>query len=88
MKLNERALANALALATGAIYVFCRLFIAVFPDLSLAISQSWFHALDLSKIWDTDINSMGSLILGLVSSVILAWVSGWLFARLYNKFVK
>lgn len=88
MKLNEMALANALALATGAVYVFCRLFIALFPDLSLAISQSWFHALDLSTIWDTSITTAGTFVLGLVSTVVLAWASGWVFAWLYNRFAK
>ncbi len=88
MKLNEQALANAFGLATGIVYVFCRLFIALFPDLSLAISQSWFHALNLSGIWDTSITTAGTFILGLVSTVVLAWASGWVFAWLYNKFAK
>lgn len=85
MKLNEQALANASAVLVAIVYVVCALFVAVLPDFSRAVAGSWFHGIDLDSIWTG--TPRGNFVLGFISSVILAWVSGWLFARVYNKFV-
>lgn len=86
MKLNERALANASAVLVAVVYVVCALFVAILPDFSRAVAGSWFHGIDLNSIWTGA--PRGNFVLGFVSSVLLAWVSGWAFAALYNRFVK
>lgn len=86
MKLNEKALANASAVLVAIIYAGCALFVAVLPDFSKAVAGSWFHGIDLDSIWTG--TPRGNFVLGFVSSVVLAWLAGWAFARVYNKFAK
>lgn len=84
MKLNPLALANASTAIVAAIYVICRLAVGLFPDLTLATVQSWFHGLDLTIISGANL-SVGSFVLGLVSLSALTWVTGYFFAKLYNS---
>ena len=86
MKLNETAWANASGILVGIIYVFCSLAIALFPDFSLAIAQSWVHGIDFGAVWTA--SPRGNFLLGLVTAIGLSWVAGYLFAWAYNKFVK
>ncbi len=86
MKLNEVALANASAVVTGVIYVICALFVALLPDFSKTVSQSWFHGINLESVWTG--SPRGDFLLGLVSAVAAVWAGGWLFAKVYNKLAK
>lgn len=86
MKLNELALANASAALMGGFYVLCALAVAVLPDLFKAVTTSWFHGIDLGAIWTGA--PRGNFILGFISAVVVAWISGWAFAWLYNKLNK
>lgn len=86
MKLNEKALANASAVLVAIVYVVCALFVAVLPDLSRAVAGSWFHGIDLESIWTG--TPRGNFVLGLATAVVLSWLAGWVFARVYNKFAK
>ncbi len=87
MKHDPNATANASAITIGVVYVVCRIAIALFPDLTMAIAQALFHGLVLnnSSSWNL---SFGSFVLGLVTSVVGTWLIGYLFARLYNYFLK
>lgn len=86
MKLNEKALANALAIFMGLVYVLCALFVTLLPDLSRLVATSWFHGIDLSLIWTGE--GRPNFVLGLISAVGLSWLSGWAFASTYNKLAK
>lgn len=81
------ATANALAVTVGVIYVFCAVLVTLLPDVSMAVAQSWFHGIDLARISSWNI-TVGSFIMGLVSSVVAAWAVGYLFAYMYNMFAK
>ncbi|MDO8551265.1 MAG: DUF5676 family membrane protein [bacterium] len=85
MKFQQVALANAIAATTAVIYVVCALAIALFPDASMMIAKSWFHGIDISKIYYNQITA-GSLVLGLITSIIGSWLLGYMFARFYNSF--
>lgn len=87
MKHEPNATANAAAVTVAALYVICRIAVALFPDLAMSVAQSWFHGLELSKISGWNL-SMGSFILGLATSAGGAWLVGYLFANVYNYFVK
>jgi len=87
MKLNIGAFANAFAVFMGIVYVFCGLGIAIFPEISMAITRSWFHGIDLEKIWSATAFP-GNFLLGLVTAVIFSWIAGYVFASIYNKLVK
>lgn len=87
MKHNPMVTANAAAATTAVVYVVCRFLVGLFPELSMNIAKSWFHRIDISKIsaWNL---SAESFVLGIVSATVSAWLVGYLFARLYNYFLK
>jgi hypothetical protein len=86
MKLNKTVLANASAVWMGVIYLACGFAVSAFPGLSKTLTQSWFHGIDVAKLWSGE-PFPGNFLLGLVSSVILTWVAAYLFAYLYNYFL-
>ncbi|KKR10829.1 MAG: hypothetical protein UT39_C0014G0018 [Candidatus Woesebacteria bacterium GW2011_GWA1_39_21] len=86
MKNNPTATANALAVTGGIFYIACRILVGVFPDLMYTIAQSWFHGIGMaSGSWNL---SLESFFIGLISFVVFAWVTGYLFASIYNYFSK
>ncbi len=87
MKHDPTATANAAAVTTAIIYVVCRTAFVVVPDLALAIGQSWFHGIDISKISALNL-STESFILGIISSTVGAWLVGYVYAKIYNSFAK
>lgn len=87
MKHAPIATANAAAVTAGVVYIVCRILVGLFPDISFSIAQSWFHDIALTKL-DTSSLTPGSFILGIVSSVITVWIIGYLFAAVYNYFLK
>ena len=89
MKHEPNTTANAAAVTVGVLYVICRVLVLLVPDLFLAITGTWFHGIDISKIAATSAAvDPGSFILGLVTSVVAAWAVGYLFASSYNYFIK
>lgn len=87
MKLNASAFANASTISVMGLYVICRLAFLLFPDIVMAVANSWFHGIDLTKIASLNL-SLGSFILGLVSISALTWITGYVFVRIYNLFIK
>lgn len=87
MKLDQKAFANASALIVGAFYLICVGLTVIAPDLLISIGNSWFHAIDLTKIEGVDL-TFGSFLFGFVTIVIVAWVADYYFAKIYNSFVK
>ena len=86
MKLSEKAFANTLGVFMGIVYVFCSIAVALFPGLSRTVAQSWIHGIDFADIWTAA--PRGNFFLGLITAIGLSWIGGWLFAWLYNSFVK
>lgn len=86
MKFNEKVFANASAVWIGIVYLLCGFAVALFPGITKAITQSWFHGIDILEIWSAR-PFPGNFLLGLISAVGLTWVSAWLFAHLYNYFL-
>ena len=86
-KHNPVATANAVALTVGLISTACALGIVLLPEISMAIAQSWFHGLDISKISSPNV-TVGSFVLGLTSATALSWPVGYVFASIYNLFVE
>ncbi|MBI5614541.1 hypothetical protein HY947_06460 [Candidatus Gottesmanbacteria bacterium] len=86
MKNNPVATANSLALTVGIIYIVCRLLVGLFPGLMYAIAQSWFHDIKLTQL-DGGSLSISTFFLGLVSSMISAWIAGYMYSYI-RKFMK
>ncbi len=87
MKQYPLATANALAATTAVIYLLYAAAVALLPDLSMTIAQSWFIDIDLTKISSFKLTA-GSFILGIITATIAAWLIGFLFAKIYNQFVQ
>ena len=77
MKIKKEVFANSFALTIGVTYVVCRILVGLFPSLSMQITRSWFHLIDLTKIRGMDL-SLNLFLLGLISSVVSAWLFGYL----------
>ena len=86
MKLNKLAFANASAAVTGIVYVVCSLSVALFPEFSKVVGQSWFHGMDIDLIWTG--SPRGNFLLGFITAVIGMWLVSWGFAWVYNQFSK
>ncbi len=73
-------------IATAVIYSICAFFVWIAPITTLKFFNSWFHAIDLTKIASTI--SFSSFLIGLVSSVVSAMLVALLAIIVYNKFPK
>lgn len=87
MKLKEIAFANAGAVIGAVWYLACAILFTFAPDLSVQISQSWFHFIDLTKI-GSSVVTPGSLVVGVISLAVASWLTAYFFAWVYNNFVK
>ncbi len=87
MKHEPYATANALATVAGAWYVICVLLIVVSKSSYMGIIGSWFHGVDYNALPTTTLTT-SSVLLGLVTFVGFAWISGYFYAVFYNKFAK
>ncbi len=82
-ELKPRRIALSLAIVVGIISIVCALLIAVSPQLTMNLFGSIFHGIDVSQIASTI--SWGSALLGTLVAIALAYVTGWLFAVVYNS---
>ena len=87
MKHEPVVTANAVAATTGILFVVCRVFAGLFPGALFAIGKSWFHGIELTQSNGWNLSASGFL-LGIISATITAWLVGYLFAVLYNYFLK
>lgn len=87
MKLDAKAFANGSAIVVGALYIICVVLVAIAPDFFLRVTNSWIHAIDITKIKNVRISS-GSFFLGLISIVAVAWLVDYFLAVVYNSLVK
>lgn len=71
----------------GVFYSLCALAAIYFPDLATSIAQTWFHGINISLIQTWEI-SLESFISGLITSMIVAWTTGYLLTGFYNYFTK
>ncbi|OGK12167.1 hypothetical protein A3C98_04835 [Candidatus Roizmanbacteria bacterium RIFCSPHIGHO2_02_FULL_37_15] len=87
MKIDKVVLANAFALTMGITYIVCRLLVSLFPRLFMQITRSWFHLIDLTRISGADLG-LELFILGLLSSIVSAWLFGYLLGWSIEYFSK
>lgn len=87
MKTDKMVLANAFGLTIGTTYIVCRLLVSLFPELFMQITKSWFHLIDLTKISGNDLG-FGLFVSGLLSSIVTAWLFGYLLGWSIEYFGK
>ncbi|MEX0852756.1 MAG: DUF5676 family membrane protein [Bauldia sp.] len=76
-ELSSLAAGTALAITLAILFVVC--VIAAFVAPNLQLSHAW-----ISLFTAAPMTSARAWIEGLLASVILGWVAGWLFALTYN----
>lgn len=81
-KLNPKVVSFSLVVVSAILSLICALLIALAPKVTLKFFGSIFHGADITKI-ATSVTISGVLT-GLVAIVIVAFVTGWLFAVIYN----
>jgi len=86
-ELNPVLVGKALAATTAIFYLACIALIAIYPQATMDLFAKMFHGIDISKI-ATAPASIDSILIGLVEIIIYAYLAGWLFARIYNYFLK
>lgn len=86
--IKSKVLANAVGTITGAVFIICRLVAGIVPNFLFNIGQSWFHTINLEADQVGASMTFGMFVLGLVSSVAVAWVVAYAVAELYNRWAK
>lgn len=87
MKHEVNVTAKAMAVTVAVIYIVCASAVVLFPGPAMAIAQTWFHGLDLARISTFNV-TIGSFVIGFVTSTIGGWLIGYVFAKAYNYFLK
>lgn len=87
MKHSPKATANALAVVAGALYFICAAWTLLSRTSYMGVMNTWVHGLDLSSL-PAKTPDLGTLLVGFVSFVVVAWLTGYTFAVTYNNFAK
>lgn len=87
MKHDPKATANALAVVSGALYLICAVWTLTSKASFMGVMNTWAHGVDLSAL-PSKTPDVGVLLIGLVTFVLAAWVTGYAFAYLYNYFAQ
>ena len=87
MEHNPKATANTLAVVGGALYVICAVWTLVSRGSFMGVMGLWAHSIDMNAL-PQKTPDFGSLLTGLITFVLAAWVTGYAFVVCYNYFVK
>lgn len=87
MKFHTTAFINAAAVTMAVAYIICSVFVVLWPDIALMILGSLVHLVNLEKAVEVKLTLTGFLS-GLVQIEFYTYLTGWLFATLYNRFQK
>jgi len=77
----------ALAGTVGILYTVCAAVVSLWPMQIIRFFNGWMHAIDLSRIYIPPQITIGSFLLGLLGVMVTAYVTGFVFAWIYNKCV-
>ena len=85
---KPRASGAALAVTVGVVYVVCALAVALFPDGTLALFNTWAHGVDLTLVQRpaTKPLTAAEWIFGLVSAMVAGYLAGALYGWVRNLF--
>ena len=85
-RLDPKVVSFSLVSVSVILSLACALLLALAPEASLKFFGSIFHGIDMTKIAASV--TVSGVLTGLVAIVIVAFVTGWLFAVIYNYFSK
>ena len=82
-KLNVKKTSYSLAVVAGIVYLACAILVAIAPVWTVSVFGALFHGIDISKIAITP--TLGRAALGFIEIIILGFIIGWLYAKIYNS---
>jgi hypothetical protein len=85
--LNQLALANSLAVVTAALYVLFAVIALVSPSAFQLLFNAQFFGADVASLFPK-VGPSAPALVTLVILVAMAWVMGYAWAWLYNRFAK
>lgn len=85
-KLDVKGIALASAIVMAILYLVCFVIVLALGDASLKFFQLFFHGISLESLRTTPNFGLG--VLGFIVTVITSYVTGAIFALIYNKFAK
>jgi hypothetical protein len=85
--LNKLAFANSLAVLTAALYIIFAILALVAPRLFQIVFDAQFFGANVASLFPKVQPSAASLVT-LVLMIVMAWVAGYAWAWLYNRFAK
>lgn len=85
MQHNPKATANSLAVVSGALYLICIVWTLLSRSSFIAVMNTWTHGVDLASLPSKPLD-FGTILTGLITFVLSAWVTGYAFAYTYNYF--
>lgn len=89
MTVNNKAIANAVASVGAILYLVCIVLVWLAPGLLFEFFRLTTHGLDVSSLRPNGVGvNLIEAVLGLALWTGASWVTGWLFAYFYNRFVK
>lgn len=84
MKLNANAMAMAFAIVTAIFWLICSLIVVTLPQMSMNMSGYMMHSDFTGMQWNMN---FPGFISGLIIWSLIAGVSGWMIATVYNRLV-
>jgi uncharacterized membrane protein len=88
MQLNAIKLANAAAVTTFILFIVCTVFVAMAPEFSMAMFAGATHLPNLAGMLGAFEITLNGFLLGLVTFVISSYISAYIFASIYNRFIR
>lgn len=83
-KLKPKAVGYALAGVAGIVSLACLVLVVIAKGLATSLFGAIFHGIDISQITADNITII-SAVIGFVEVIVIGFISGWLFAVIYNR---
>ena len=77
----------ALSITSGIIYTFCYIGVTLWPRQFMNILTDWVHSIDFSQISIQPTFSLVAFVRGLLEIMIFAYLTGIIFAAVYDMCV-
>lgn len=87
MNMDKKAFAHAFAVLIAVVYAICAAWVVVARDSFMVFTGTWVHGINMKTLPYMS-PTFGGLVIGFVTAVGAGWLSGYLFAWLYNQFSK
>ena len=82
-KLNVLKVANTLAITTAVFYLVCIIAVWIAPEITTTIGSYLLHGVDISRL--VIARTFSFSLISLITGTIAVWLTGALFAYVYNK---